>query len=62
MLVPDQGSLAELQAQLGDEWVHLYRGDLTAETLSDAAAGPAPDASSLVGRLLGTAPASPSLT
>lgn len=33
VLVPDQGSLPDLQQQVGPEWVHLYRGPLTADHL-----------------------------
>lgn len=36
VLVPDLGSLRELQAQVGEDWVHLFRGDLDAATLATA--------------------------
>src|SRR5207253_2551648 len=38
VLVPDQGSLAELRAHVGAEWLRLYRGELTGATLREAAA------------------------
>ncbi|WP_427160627.1 glycosyltransferase [Aliinostoc sp. HNIBRCY26] len=34
ILVPDKGSMKELQTQVGVEWVNLYSGDLTTETLA----------------------------
>lgn len=34
VLAPRLGSLLELQEEIGEKWVHLYDGDLTAEVLS----------------------------
>ncbi|MDM9381072.1 glycosyltransferase family 4 protein [Chlorogloeopsis sp. ULAP01] len=34
ILVTDKGSMAELQEQVGDEWVKLYSGELTTEVLA----------------------------
>ena len=36
VIAPRLGSLAELQAQVGERWLWLYDGDLDAATLSDA--------------------------
>lgn len=36
ILVPEQGSMAELQEMVGLEWVKLYSGDLTQEVLATA--------------------------
>lgn len=36
VLVPDQGSLPELQQRVGPEWVRLYRGPLTGDNLQAA--------------------------
>ncbi|MEM9156200.1 MAG: glycosyltransferase [Cyanobacteria bacterium P01_F01_bin.33] len=36
VLVPDCGSLPELQSHLGEQWVKLYRGELTAQTIAEA--------------------------
>lgn len=33
VLVPNRGSMPELQAQIGQEWVSLYDGELTAATM-----------------------------
>ena len=35
VLAPRTGSLPELQADVGPEWLHLYDGELTAEVLGD---------------------------
>lgn len=52
VLAPRLGSLVELQAQVGTEWLYLYEGDLTADVVTDFARwlratprGPAPDLS-----------------
>ncbi len=37
ILVPRTGSLPELQQDLGTDWVHLYDGDLTPETIDNFA-------------------------
>ncbi|MEJ1154284.1 glycosyltransferase [Microbacterium marmarense] len=36
VLVPDLGAMRELQTQLGEEWVQLFDGELTAEDLKAA--------------------------
>jgi glycosyltransferase involved in cell wall biosynthesis len=36
VIVPRQGSLAELQGEVGTDWVYLYDGSLTPEVLRDA--------------------------
>lgn len=36
VLVPQLGAMRELQEQLGDEWVRLFEGDLTADELTRA--------------------------
>jgi glycosyltransferase involved in cell wall biosynthesis len=36
VLVPDQGSLPDLQQQVGPKWVHLYHGPLTVDHLQAA--------------------------
>lgn len=36
ILVPDKGSMPELQAQVGADWVKLYSGELTTESLATA--------------------------
>jgi len=36
VLVPDAGAMAELQAEMGDEWVYTYEGTLTPDTLTAA--------------------------
>ena len=36
ILVPEKGSMGELQAYVGDEWVRTYRGELTSEKVQDA--------------------------
>jgi beta-1,4-mannosyltransferase len=50
ILVPNRGSMPELQAQIGQEWVSLYDGELTAATMDRLAIalranrrGPRPD-------------------
>ncbi|HTH96846.1 MAG TPA: hypothetical protein VL574_05470 [Stellaceae bacterium] len=35
ILAPRRGSLPELQAKVGEDWVYLYDGDLSAEILHD---------------------------
>ncbi len=39
VLVPDLGSLRELQEQVGEDWVRLFRGELDPATLADALDG-----------------------
>jgi beta-1,4-mannosyltransferase len=36
ILVPDRGVMGELQHQVGERWVRLYSGELSADTLQDA--------------------------
>ncbi len=36
VLVPNRGAMSELQAHVGDEWVHTYEGRLTTDDLRDA--------------------------
>jgi beta-1,4-mannosyltransferase len=36
VLVPAQGALKELSTTVGSEWIHLYHGELSSETLGDA--------------------------
>jgi glycosyltransferase involved in cell wall biosynthesis len=36
ILVPEKGSMGELRASVGDEWVCTYRGELTSEKVQDA--------------------------
>lgn len=36
ILVPEKGSMGELQAYVGDSWVRTYNGELTPEKLQDA--------------------------
>jgi len=36
ILVPEKGSMGELRAYVGDEWVHTYCGELTSEKVQDA--------------------------
>jgi glycosyltransferase involved in cell wall biosynthesis len=36
ILVPEKGSMGELRAYVGDEWVRTYSGELTSEKVQDA--------------------------
>ena len=36
ILVPEKGSMGELRASVGDEWVRTYRGELTSEKVQDS--------------------------
>jgi glycosyltransferase involved in cell wall biosynthesis len=51
ILAPRIGSLPELQQEVGEEWVHLFDGEITADhitrffTALDACKGPSPDLS-----------------
>ncbi|HYE52997.1 MAG TPA: glycosyltransferase [Azospirillaceae bacterium] len=39
VLVPDLGSLRELQQAVGGDWVHIYRGEMGPEVLAEALGG-----------------------
>jgi glycosyltransferase involved in cell wall biosynthesis len=36
IMVPEKGSMGELRAYVGDEWVYTYIGELTSEKIQDA--------------------------
>jgi len=51
VLVPDTGSMADLQAELGADAVRLYHGGLRTEHLRKALAAPTPDPAGVIARL-----------
>jgi glycosyltransferase involved in cell wall biosynthesis len=59
ILAPRIGSLPELQREVGEEWVHLFDGEITADHITrflaglDACTSPAPDLSAFEWRRIG---------